>query len=150
MSTGPAVIHFGTHFIEAAQSPRYQMIALSLAASGELQFLSPLEITRSRTKAALVVLNGCRSGQAEILPAAGLMGLTRAWLVAGARAAVATHWSTPDDNGAFFISFYGHLKKHPDAGPSEALRRARLDMLRAGGWRSNPQYWATYFLLGDV
>ena len=150
IAAGPAVIHFGTHFIEAAQSPRYQMIALSLAKTGELELLSPIEITRSRTKAALVVLNGCRSGQAEVLPAAGLMGLTRAWLVAGARAAVATHWSTPDDNGAFFISFYTHLKEHAGAGPSEALRRARLDMLRDGGWRANPQYWATYFLLGDV
>jgi hypothetical protein len=30
------------------------------------------------------------------------------------------------------------------------LQRALLEMLRAGGWRSYPQYWATYFIAGDL
>jgi CHAT domain-containing protein len=78
------------------------------------------------------------------------MGLTRAWLAAGARAVVASHWPTLDDSGTLFVLFYKHLRETPGAGPAVALQKAQQDMLRAGGWRSYPQYWATYFVVGDV
>jgi hypothetical protein len=71
------------------------MIALSLSRPGDLQLLSPLEIARFKFNAGVVVLSGCSSGRADVLPAAGLMGLTRAWLAGGARAVVASHWPTP-------------------------------------------------------
>lgn len=145
----PSVIHFATHFVEVRQAPRYGMIALSLAPSGDAQFLSPLEITRWRNETGVVVLSGCSSGWADVLPASGLMGLTRAWLAAGARSVIASRWPTPDDDGVFFVNFYKNLLEEPDAGPSIALQRAQTDILRAGGWRSNPHYWATYFIVGD-
>jgi CHAT domain-containing protein len=144
----PSVVHIAAHFLQAVAPPRNSMIALSLAGS-DTQLLSPLEITRSKIDAGLVVLSGCSSGRADALPASGLMGLTRAWLAAGSRAVVASHWPTPDDSGALFVNFYRHLHETPDAGPAAALQGAQLDTLRAGGWRSNPQYWATYFVVGD-
>ena len=150
LAAHPSIIHFAAHFLQARQSPQYGMVALSLSPSGDLQFLSPLEITRSRVDTGLVVLSGCSSGRAEAFPASGLMGLTRAWLAAGTRAVLASHWPTPDDTGTLFINFYKHLGEAPDAGPQVALQRAQLDMLRAGGWRANPQYWATYFVAGDL
>ena len=149
LAARPSVIHFAAHFLQAKQSPQYGMIALSLASSGESQLLSPLEIARSEIQTALVVLSGCSSGRAAALPASGLMGLTRAWLAAGARAVVASHWPTPDDTGTLFVNFYRHFREAPDAGPAAALQKAQLDLLRAGGWRANPQYWATYFVAGD-
>jgi CHAT domain-containing protein/Flp pilus assembly protein TadD len=150
LRANPTVIHFATHFVPAKQPPRYAMIALSLSPAGNLQYWSPLEITRARIRTGVVVLSGCSSGEAEALPASGLMGLTRAWLAAGARAVVASHWSTPDDSGVLFANFYQQLREAPDGGPTMALRRAQLHMLHAGGWRSHPQYWATYFVAGDL
>jgi CHAT domain-containing protein len=144
----PSVIHIAAHFRQASAPPHYSMIALTLAGSSDPQWMGPLEITRSKIPPGLVVLSGCSS--ADALPASGLMGLTRAWLAAGARAVVASHWPTPDDRGVLFIDFYKHFRETPDAGPAVALRRAQLDMLRAGGWRSDPQYWATYFVNGDL
>jgi CHAT domain-containing protein len=146
----PSVIHIAAHFRQASVPPHYSMIALTLASSSDPQWMGPLEITRSKIPPGLVVLSGCSSGRADALPASGLMGLTRAWLAAGARAVVASHWPTPDDRGVLFIDFYRHFRETPDAGPAVALRRAQLDMLRAGGWRSDPQYWATYFVNGDL
>jgi len=146
----PSVIHIAAHFREASLAPHYSMIALSLGPSGDMHWLSPLEITRSKVPTGLVALSGCSSGRADVLPGSGLMGLTRAWLAAGARAVIASHWPTPDDSGALFIDFYKHFRETPDAGPAVALQRAQLDMLRAGGWRSDPQYWATYFVNGDL
>lgn len=149
LDAGPSVVHIAAHFLQGNAPPRPSLIALSLVKPGELQMVSPLEITRFKFSAGVVVLSGCSSGRADVLPASGLMGLTRAWLAGGARAVVASHWPTPDDNGPLFVAFYKHLQQSPDAGPAAALQRAQRDILRAGGWRSNPQYWATYFVVGD-
>jgi CHAT domain-containing protein len=146
----PSIIHIAAHFQQVRTPPHYSMIALSLAGPGNPQWLGPLEITRSRMQTGLVVLSGCSSGRADALPASGLMGLTRAWLAAGARAVVASHWPTLDDSGTLFVLLYKHLRETPGAGPAVALQKAQQDMLRAGGWRSYPQYWATYFVVGDV
>jgi CHAT domain-containing protein len=82
-------------------------------------------------------------------PGAGLMGMTRAWLMAGARAVVATEWSTPDDSGVFFSRFYRHLKRSEARDPAEALRAAQVETLRSADWRSHPGFWAAYFALGN-
>jgi CHAT domain-containing protein len=150
LGAGPSVIHIAAHFQQVSRAPHYSMIALSLARSGDPQWLGPLEITRSKIQTGLVVLSGCSSGRADAPRASGLMGLTRAWLAAGARGVVASHWPTPDDSGTLFVRFYQHLRETPAAGPAVALQRAQLDMLRAGGWRSYPQFWATYFVVGDL
>jgi len=149
LETRPSVVHIAAHFLEANDPPRHSLIALSLSEPATPQLLSPLEITRYKYQAALVVLSGCNSGRGDVLPASGLMGLTRAWLAGGARAVVASHWPTPDDNGPLFVAFYKHLHQTPDAGPARALQGAQRDIVRAGGWRSNPRYWATYFVVGD-
>jgi CHAT domain-containing protein len=149
LATQPSIVHIAAHFLQGDATPRHSLIALSLSEPGTPQMLSPLEITRYRFHAGVVVLSGCNSGRGDVLPASGLMGLTRAWLAGGARAVVASHWPTPDDNGPLFVAFYRHLHQTPDAGPAKALQGAQRDILRAGGWRSNPRYWATYFVVGD-
>ena len=149
LEAGPSVVHIAAHFLQGNVAPHHSLIALSLSEPGDLQMLSPLEITRFNINAGLVVLSGCSSGRADALPASGLMGLTRAWLAGGARAVVASHWPTPDDSGPLFAAFYRHLHQTPGAGPAAALQGAQHDILRAGGWRSHPQYWATYFVVGD-
>jgi CHAT domain-containing protein len=98
-------------------------------------------------EAGIVVLSGCSSSSADALPGAGLMGLTRAWMAAGARGVIASRWPTPDDTGALFTSFYKHLLDGTDAAPAVALQRAQVEMLRSGGWRSKPNYWATYLFM---
>ena len=145
----PSVLHLATHVVER---DRRGLIALSLLPSGEAQLLSPLEIASWRLDRGLVVLSGCSSGQGEALPGAGLMGLTRAWLAAGASAVVASRWPTPDDSGELFLSFYRHLRASTEAEaaprPAVALQRAQLEMLNSATWRSLPGYWAAYFTIG--
>jgi len=98
------------------------------------------------------VLSGCSSAQGEALPGAGLMGLTRAWLGAGADTVVATRWPTPDDTGQMLLSFYRRLLSAdggPDEGrPASALQQAQREMVQSGSWRAAPRYWAAFFVVG--
>ncbi|HVN06171.1 MAG TPA: CHAT domain-containing protein [Bryobacteraceae bacterium] len=145
----PAVLHFATHMLRSSQSTRPGLIVLSLNSAGQNEVLSPVEIATWNLHGALVSLSGCSSGSADVLPATGLMGLTRACQAAGARAVLASRWSTPDDTGALFLSFYRSLRADPSAGPAAALRQAQVDMLHSHTWRSNPRYWSAYFVTGN-
>ena len=79
--------------------------------------LGPTEIVAHPLTPGLVVMNGCHSAQGETLPGAGLMGLTRAWIAAGARAVLATAWDIPDEAGkTMMVRFYQRFRKHPERG----------------------------------
>ncbi len=142
----PAVLHFATHVVQEQESGA---IALGLNSSGEAEYLETAEITPMSLKAGLIVMSGCSSGKAQARPGTGLMGLTRAWIGAGAEAVLVTHWATPDDASPFLVSFYKRLREAPGEGPAGALRHARLEMLRSGTYRAKPEYWAAYFLVGN-
>jgi CHAT domain-containing protein len=98
------------------------------------------------------VLSGCSSAQGEILPGTGLMGLTRAWLAAGAGTVIASRWPTADESGELFLSFYRRLLGsgafRTPARPAAALQQAQREMLHSGSWRSAPRYWAAFFATG--
>ena len=145
----PAVLHFATHFLPSDSARNSGLIALSLNSRGETQLLAPEEIAHWKLNGALVVLSGCGSAQGAVLPGTGLLGLTRAWLAAGARSVIGSRWTTPDDSGVLFTAFYRSLRGPAHADPSEALRAAQVEMIHAGGWRAHPQYWATYLTVGS-
>jgi CHAT domain-containing protein len=148
LGLNPAVVHIATHFVAANQGPSSGQIALSLTPRLENELLTPSEIAEWHTRTGLVVLSGCSSGLGAALPGTGLLGLTRAWLTAGAGAVIASNWPTPDDNGALFAALYRNLSRNPEIGAADALRQAQLDMLRSGTWRANPRYWGAYFAMG--
>jgi CHAT domain-containing protein/tetratricopeptide (TPR) repeat protein len=145
----PDIIHIATHILEENEKPKTGWIAFSLGPDGQVQYVTPEDILAKSISARLVVLSGCSSGKADIQPATGLMGLTRAWIAAGAGAVLATRWPTVDDDGAFFESFYRNLRHLDQINSAEALRSASLEMLKSGTWRANPSLWAGYFLIGN-
>lgn len=148
VARNPSIIHFATHILEASDQLHTGWIALSMDSGGRPEFLAPAEISARRITTGLVVLNGCSSGTGEIRAASGLMGLTRAWIAAGASNVLATRWPGPDDDGQFFVHFYQKLKEFPEKGPSFALLFAYQKTIEEGGWRAKPQFWASYFLMG--
>ncbi len=149
LERGPAVIHFATHFLESSQRPSYGLIALSLNGRNETELLQPMEIARWRVQSSLVVLSGCHSAAGATLPGTGLLGLTRAWLSAGAQSVLASHWATSDEEGDLFHTFYATLSGQDRPDPPRALRAAQLEMIRSGGWRAQPRYWGAYFVVGN-
>jgi CHAT domain-containing protein len=145
----PSILHFATHVLEPPNLTDTGMIALSVSANGREELLGATEIGGWNADAGLVVLSGCNSGLAEARPGEGLMGLTRAWLMAGSRAVVASTWRTPDDVGVFFQRFYRQLRNSPDHDPARALAAAQVETIRRRDWRSRAPFWAAYFVVGN-
>lgn len=145
----PAVVHLATHVLESSEKPSYGLLALSLTPRRESELLPPYEIAGWRTNAALVVLSGCHSAKGAKVPGTGLLGLTRAWLMAGAGSVVSSNWAVPDESGALFGALYRNMSRELDRSPASALRAAQLEMLHSGGWRAKPSYWGAYFVVGS-
>jgi CHAT domain-containing protein len=148
LKRGPLIAHFATHVLQSSGTPSHGLIALSLA-GGEAQVLEPFEIARWRIHTEIVVLSGCYSAAGPGLPGTGLLGLTRAWLAAGARTVVGSRWSIPDDDGALFSAMYRRLRSQPRRDVAGALRAAQLEMIQSAGWRSSPRYWGAYYAIGS-
>jgi CHAT domain-containing protein/Tfp pilus assembly protein PilF len=153
LHSNPSVIHFATHVV-AAPGNTSGLIALSLDAFGAMGLMGPMEIAAYTVTPNLVVLNGCHSGMGESLPGAGLTGLTRAWIGAGARAVLATQWDIPDDAGAQMMAeFYRILKTNSMRGPAFALHQAQLQLRENTTPDGKPAprqsaVWGAYFVMG--
>jgi tetratricopeptide (TPR) repeat protein len=135
--------HFSSHVVVDTERPNHSFIALTLP-----DRLTVYDVLSLPVQADMVTLSGCDSGVGKSLPGAGILGLSRAFLAAGARSVCATLWKVPDEGGALVQRVYAHLQA--GTGRAEALRRAQVEMIRAGDWRSEPRYWAAYYLLGDA
>jgi CHAT domain-containing protein len=146
----PELVHFAVHVVSPDARPQEAALALSLTSDGVPELLTAEAIASYRVPGSLVVMSGCDSEQGKAVPSAGLIGLSRAWLLAGAAAVIVSAWPTPDDAGQFFSAFYFHLQKQ--TGPlakraAIALKEAQLDMQRGGGYRSSPSLWAAYSII---
>ena len=116
------------------------------------------ELDLGRTE--LVVLSACNTGLGKVAGGEGVLGLQRAFQVAGARTTVASLWQVPDkDTHELMREFYQRLwdSKKPMS-RAEALRQAQLWMLDPVNRGVNrpkddgplpPHYWAAFVLSGD-
>jgi CHAT domain-containing protein len=146
----PSTIHLATHVLtsetrSSTTQPEQAFLAFSLDSSGSPGLLSSSEIGMLHVPGALVVMTGCSTGTGDARVGAGLLGLTRAWMMAGARAVVATNWPLPDADGDLIPAFYRHLRSNSTA---EALRRSQLEVIHSGTWQAAPSYWAAFQVMG--
>ena len=151
LATQPSVIHLATHVLLSPQKREQGLLALSLAHGRDQypqpEYLSASEIAALRVPGAMIVMTGCATGAGTPLMGAGLLGLTQAWLMAGASTVVATGWPVEDTTGEFFARFYSHLREQS---PAEALRSTQIEEIGAGSWRRAPLHWASYRVTGGV
>jgi CHAT domain-containing protein len=146
----PGVVHFAVHVVSPPGQPQQAALALSIK-NGIPELLTPEVVATLHAPGSLVVLSGCSSGQGKVVNGAGLVGLSRAWLLAGAAAVVVSSWPTPDDSGKFFSAFYGHLDHITSGDVAQraalALRRTQLDMLRGTGYQASPSFWGAFAVI---
>jgi CHAT domain-containing protein len=95
-------------------------------------------------RADLVTISACYGAGERAYSGEGLVGLSWAFLRAGAHNVVAALWEATDASTEQLMDkFYDELDK--GAKPDAALRAAKLSLLRGSGFH-NPFYWAPFQL----
>ena len=154
------LIHLATHGVVDDVDPQHSMVALAPgdgpAADGRWTLA---EIQEQKLTADLVTLSACESGLGPI-SADGVLGLSRAFLIAGARSVLVSLWRVADLPTRFQMErFYRALAKN-GGDRARALRDAQLATLRAlragelltpsgRPLPDSPAYWAPFVLLGE-
>jgi CHAT domain-containing protein len=76
-----------------------------------------------------------------------VVGLTRAFISAGASSVLSSLWSVPSGSTSqLMVSFYKHMKEGMDK--AQALRAAQLEVMNTSGC-TQPWYWAAFNLMGN-
>src|SRR6185436_14610125 len=102
----------------------------------------------------LVMLSACETGLGKEKRGEGVIGLTRAFMYAGAPTVGVSLWSVADKSTAELMTdFYrrylgsGAAASTPVSAPA-AMREAQLAMI-GGKQYSAPFYWAPFVLVGE-
>jgi CHAT domain-containing protein len=145
-----SILHFATHTVTVAGHPEISGIALSmLNREGKEQdgVFWLRDIYSLHLPLSLVVLSGCKTGNADDDPGEGLNSLAYAFFFSGVHSVIGSLWSVDDRaTSRLMESFYRKLlvdHRRTD----EALRAAQLNML-ADPQTSSPTAWAPFVLEG--
>ena len=139
-------IHFVAHGTASRLSPLDSAIVLSRANAEEDSFkLYARDIIRHPLRAELVTVSTCRSAGARAYSGEGLVGLSWAFLRAGAHNVIGALWDVSDESTPRLMDgLYGDLGKGET--PDAALRHAKLTLLHSTASFRKPFYWAPFQL----
>lgn len=156
------ILHFATHGLvtpPAPACPARPALVTSFGPAGSDGLLSFSEIFDLRLDADMVILSACdTAGQADVAAtrAAGIVsgggsaleGLVRAFIGAGSRSVLASHWPAPDDFNATARLINGLFEAPAGTSAGEALLKAQQGLM-AEVDTSHPYYWAGFAVIGD-
>ncbi|HWO33554.1 MAG TPA: CHAT domain-containing protein, partial [Candidatus Acidoferrum sp.] len=139
-------IHFVAHATASKLSPLDSAIVLSRASPEQDSFkLYARDITSHSLHADLVTVSSCYGAGAEAYSGEGLVGLSWAFLRAGAHNVIGALWDVSDASTANLMGrLYDELKRGQP--PEAALRSAKLSLLHSDEVVRKPFYWAPFQL----
>jgi CHAT domain-containing protein len=160
--TNYRIVHFATHGLlmpPRPECPARPALLTSFGGEGSDGLLSFGEIFNLRLDADLVILSACdTAGQASLAANrdAGITnggsftfdGLVRAFVGAGGRLILASHWPVPDAYDATQRLMSGLLSASPGTSTGAALLSAQRGLMDDAA-TSHPYYWAAFAIVGD-
>jgi len=148
-----AYIHFVSHGVASRTDPLDSAIILSRADaagsnSNEDQDSFKLyarQVMQHPIDARLVIISACYGSGTRAYVGEGLVGLSWAFLRAGAHGAIGALWEASDNSTPQLMdTLYQGLEDGQT--PAEALRQAKLELLHSTGSFRKPFYWAPFQL----
>jgi CHAT domain-containing protein len=131
-------LHFVTHGTANDLNPLESAIILSPGKDGFKLYAR--DIIKTQIHPELVTISSCYGAGTRQYSGEGLVGLSWAFLRAGAHSVIGAMWETDDEaNVKLMETFYGEMKKKDD--PARALRTAKLALLHSDSFWKRPFYW---------
>jgi CHAT domain-containing protein len=146
-----SLIHFATHGTADEKSPDRSKILLSKESSSQEDgCLYAGEIYNLEIKADLVTLSACETGLGKRAKGEGVIGLSRAFLYAGAKNIIVSLWAVADESTAnLMIAFYEKIRREAPLNEfSKTLQQAKKQSIAEGKF-AHPYYWAAFVLIGN-
>ncbi|MGF1471228.1 MAG: CHAT domain-containing protein [Rubrobacteraceae bacterium] len=138
-ASGCDILHLACHGLFRNDNPMFSSLKLD---DGWAMAADALKLDLD---GALVTLSACESGKSEVIGGDEILGLTRAFLGAGAATLAVSLWLVQDETTAELMdAWYRRLRG--GVGRSSALREAQLEIKDR---YPHPYYWAPFVLIGS-
>jgi CHAT domain-containing protein len=138
-----AYLHFVTHGTASRTHPLDSAVILSPEADSFKLYAR--DVVKHPLSAYLVTVSACNGSGTRTYSGEGLVGLSWAFLRAGAHNVIGALWEVSDSSTPQLMDrLYGELSAGHD--PADALRLAKLSLLKSDGVYKKPFYWAPFQL----
>ena len=151
------ILAFATHGVTAGEltgvgEPGLILTPPAIPTAMDDGYLAMSEIAALKLDADWVVLSACNTAAPDGSPGApGFSGLAKAFLYAGSRALLVSHW--PVDSDATMLLTTAILRDYganPTAGKARAHQKAMLSLIDNAAPRfSHPFFWAPFVVVGE-
>ncbi len=153
------ILHFATHGLLAGDmetasgsvaEPALVLTPPAAPTANDDGLLRASEIATLKLDADWVILSACNTAAGEELGGEAMSGLASAFLYAGARALLVSHWPVQSDAAVLLTTTtFSELAAHPELSRAEALRRAVVSLIdNPSGAYADPSVWAPFSLVG--
>lgn len=152
------LLHLATHGLVSDDFPMSSGVLLA-AGDGDDGLLQAHEVLGLELSADIVTLSACRTGRGRLRRGEGVVGLSRAFLAAGASSVVVSLWDVDDRATPLFMeAFYEQIAAGVAA--PEAMLKARRTLFRQTTEArlvfrqrpmayAHPRFWASFVVAGN-
>ncbi len=145
-------IHFACHGYFDPNNPVYSAVVLSevsdASSRGEDGYLSVEEISLLMFQADIVNLSACETGLGAVVRGYGIVGLARAFQVAGANRVGVTLWKVDDEaTKDFMVAVYRKVVKEKMSFGA-AYNETKCEFIESKKY-SDPYFWSPFVLYGE-
>ena len=149
-----STIHLATHGVLDNKRPLYSHLLLTKTVGDPENdgLLEAREIMNMNLEADLAVLSACETANGRIAPGEGVMGMSWAFFVAGARSMLVSQWRVNSaSTSKLMVNFYQARESHHriNDNKAKALQDAALRMMKDQRYR-HPFYWAGFVMIGNA
>ena len=138
-------LHFVTHGTASRARPLESAVILSKDPDDDSYKLYARDIVKRHLSAYLVTISACNGAGTRAYSGEGLVGLSWAFLRAGAHNVIGALWEVSDASTPQLMNtLYDGLSHDED--PASALRAAKLSLLHSDSVFRKPYYWAPFQL----
>ncbi len=142
------VLHFATHGFVLPEQPDLSAIVLTRNIKDENDgYLNINEITNLEIEADFINLSACETGLGKIYGGEGVVGLSQAFLIAGANNLSVSLWQVSDESTRDFMTGFYKLIINSNLSYFNAMATMKRKFINSDDY-NHPFYWAPFVFYG--